>query len=364
VLSILMVLLVLAIWMTRPPPTEEWLGLAGLGNVRPVNLIGAWIAGRLAPMTPLGFLALFPVLDLGILAALLLALVILFILLADAGRDRGDRTGLNKPITPVRLLPTGMKVWTVLVLIAVIGLELGWEIVAWRSWHWRERYRLRMANYAGDEDRYKGMLKYHESLRARLDSDSSAWDGDTITPAARAADRAWRRDRWRKEYDYYLAAAAMSSQLRHKYELAIADPLRVVPRDPPPLEPDFDLSFYSARREYARALAGYDELIRHYPDLPLANERRAWILATCPDSRIRNGRLAVAAGTRAAELTNWKDWNVLATLAAAYAEAGDWPNAVRWQESAIARVAASAPGANWGRDRLALYKAAKPFHEK
>jgi hypothetical protein len=115
------------------------------------------------------------------------------------------------------------------------------------------------------------------------------------------------------------------------------------------------------REDYARALSACDELIRRYPDLVDAHERRAWILATCPDGRFRDGRRAVTAATRAAELTSWKDAHILATLAAAYAEAGDFPGAVRWQERALERLAAFPPASGQVQDRLALYRAGKPY---
>jgi hypothetical protein len=84
-------------------------------------------------------------------------------------------------------------------------------------------------------------------------------------------------------------------------------------------------------------------------------------LATCPDARYRDGKLAVAAATRAAELTNWKDRNVLETLAAAYAEAGDFASAVHWQQRARERFVAMGFSPNFNQDRLALYQASKPL---
>jgi tetratricopeptide (TPR) repeat protein len=45
-----------------------------------------------------------------------------------------------------------------------------------------------------------------------------------------------------------------------------------------------------ARKEYARALAGYSELIRLDPKDPGACNGRAWLRATCPDARYRDGQ--------------------------------------------------------------------------
>jgi tetratricopeptide (TPR) repeat protein len=63
---------------------------------------------------------------------------------------------------------------------------------------------------------------------------------------------------------------------------------------------------------------------------------RAWLRATCPDASIRNGQLAVADAKKACELDKWILESYIDTLAAAYAEAGDFASAMHYQERAIA----------------------------
>ena len=66
-------------------------------------------------------------------------------------------------------------------------------------------------------------------------------------------------------------------------------------------------------------------------DLNLA----ASVLATCPDSSLRNGADALALADRAQTLTHGQDAAILDTLSAAYAEAGRFPNAIEVERHAI-----------------------------
>ena len=76
--------------------------------------------------------------------------------------------------------------------------------------------------------------------------------------------------------------------------------------------------------KYDKALDDLDEVIRFAPGSARAHRERAWLLATCPEAKIRNGEQAVVSATRACELTEWKEPHFLATLAAACSEAGDF----------------------------------------
>ncbi len=82
-------------------------------------------------------------------------------------------------------------------------------------------------------------------------------------------------------------------------------------------------SAWYAKGEYDRAIADLSEAIHLDPRYAMAYFHRAWLRATCPDARYRDGKQAFADATRVGELTGWKDAQYLDPLAAAYAECGD-----------------------------------------
>lgn len=61
----------------------------------------------------------------------------------------------------------------------------------------------------------------------------------------------------------------------------------------------------------------------------------AWRLATLPDNTHRNGPEAIRVATRACEATSFTEENLVDTLAAAYAETGQWNKAVSTEQQAI-----------------------------
>jgi tetratricopeptide (TPR) repeat protein len=111
-----------------------------------------------------------------------------------------------------------------------------------------------------------------------------------------------------------------------------------------------------------QAVRYYREALRRRPDLPFAVDHLAWILATAPEAELRDPgeaiRLAETAlgegGTHRIRLD---------TLAAGFAAAGRFPEAVRAAEAA-AREAADGILAEQIRARLALYRAGTPYVER
>lgn len=152
---------------------------------------------------------------------------------------------------------------------------------------------------------------------------------------------------------------------KRDYDRAIADYNEALRLDPQ------SAAAYSKRGlawqnkgDYVRAVADYTELARIEPTNVSAHNSIAWLLATAPVATARNGARAVEAARRAAELSGWKNGDILDTLAAAYAETGKFADAVRWQEKAMEFPDFMQGQADDARSRLALYKAGRPYHQQ
>jgi protein O-mannosyl-transferase len=94
------------------------------------------------------------------------------------------------------------------------------------------------------------------------------------------------------------------------------------------------LALALARTGRAReALAQWDRALAYEPNDPESTNNLAWVLATVPDPEIRNGPRAVQLAERAVQMSN--DSMRLRTLAAAYAETGQYLAAVATANKAL-----------------------------
>ena len=97
--------------------------------------------------------------------------------------------------------------------------------------------------------------------------------------------------------------------------------------------------------EHAKAVVDYQESLELFdeflaaipesvPNKPTRNSgllnNFAWLLATTPDDDVRDGKRAIELATESAELTDFKAPHILSTVAAAYAETGEFKSAIEW----------------------------------
>jgi tetratricopeptide (TPR) repeat protein len=87
--------------------------------------------------------------------------------------------------------------------------------------------------------------------------------------------------------------------------------------------------------KHAEAIADFEHALRVQPEDTTLLNNLAWVLATSPDAEIRNGARAVELATKACELTEYKMPHILSTLAAAFAESGNFDTAVEWSQKAV-----------------------------
>jgi superkiller protein 3 len=113
------------------------------------------------------------------------------------------------------------------------------------------------------------------------------------------------------------------------------------------------------------AIVQYQQALQIKPDSPDILNRLAWLLATCPDAHIRNGVQAVQYVGRACDLTHYGVAPLVGTLAAAYAEAGRYDEAIATAEKACELAAAAGERELLEKNQklLALYRARQPYHE-
>jgi RNA polymerase sigma factor (sigma-70 family) len=116
------------------------------------------------------------------------------------------------------------------------------------------------------------------------------------------------------------------------------------------------------KTRYGKAIADFNEAARLAPEWPEGYHARAWLWATCPEERYRDGEKAVESATKACDLTKWKEAAYLETLAAAHAEAGDFESAVKWQTKAN-ELYTDAEEKTGSETRLKLYRGKEPYRD-
>lgn len=213
----------------------------------------------------------------------------------------------------------------------------------------------------------KAILDFDQSLRLEPDNVGSwhgrgwAWQNkDELDKAIANYDRALQLD---PEYSISYNNRGLAWHRKGQYDKALAD-LNEALR----LDPKYVFAYENrgnARKrkgDYVGALDDYTKAMELDPQYFSPYNNRAWLRATAAKSEFRDGKQAVADATKACVATEWKLPNYVGTLAASYAEAGDFDKAVEWQTKAV-ELAKRSEKADY-RMRLDLYCSRKPYREE
>lgn len=114
--------------------------------------------------------------------------------------------------------------------------------------------------------------------------------------------------------------------------------------------------------EHAKAAADFAKALQLDGEDSGALNNYAWLLATSPEDEVRDGKRAIELATKACELTEYKQSHILSTLAAAYAETGDFETARKWSQQAVDMN--DPEHGEQLKQELASYEANKPWREK
>lgn len=109
------------------------------------------------------------------------------------------------------------------------------------------------------------------------------------------------------------------------------------------------------------AIADYESALAEKPTDSGILNNLAWVLATSPDDSLRDGKRSIELATQAAEETKFQQAHILSTLAASYAETGDFAKAIEWSKKAI-EISAEALKPALAKE-LESYEAKKPWRE-
>ena len=120
----------------------------------------------------------------------------------------------------------------------------------------------------------------------------------------------------------------------------------------------------AAMHAVEKAVDDFNEAVRLDPKDAASINSLAWLLATCTDARYRDGQLAFSLAARACELTGYRNHLCLDTLAAAYAEAGDYAAAVKWESAALGLAAGDDRFAGNYQTRKKLFLDRTPYREE
>ena len=211
---------------------------------------------------------------------------------------------------------------------------------------------------------YEQLLRGEESAWLQNDFANLLAGQNRPDEAIQHYERAIRLEPGNAEFHYNLAVVLT---LRGRLDEAVAQF-----RQANALKPDLAQGHYrlglalQSQKNFAAAVAEFEKTLELNPQHALAQNNLAWLLATCADPSVRDGRQAVELALQAERISGSNQPNVLDTVAAAYAEAGRFPEAADTARRALNLPSTrnNQPLAEAIQSRLRLYEVNAPYHEQ
>jgi len=221
----------------------------------------------------------------------------------------------------------------------------------------------RLCGYTGDYD--KAIAEYNEAIRLSPNDARGYFNRGTAKDAKHDYDNAIADYTKAIELKPFYTDACLKRGIAYgsndEYDQAVADFSNVIQHDPNEIRAFNDRGdLYSKKGDYKKAIADYSESIRLSPDDAVAYSHLARLWAVCPEARFRNGMGAVEYAMKARTLREGKNPSDFDTLAAACAEAGNFTDAIRYENHYLDSLPDKDEDASW---RLNLYEQRKPYHE-
>lgn len=126
---------------------------------------------------------------------------------------------------------------------------------------------------------------------------------------------------------------------------------------------------YYHKKDWEKSLIDFNRLAAASPTDWQGRRGAAWIYATCPDEKFRDGAKAIQLAGELCALSKWTNADEIDILAAAFAEAGKWEDAIATEQKAI--DLRNKPGYNKDpaeykelTGHLALFRQKKPCREE
>jgi tetratricopeptide (TPR) repeat protein len=261
---------------------------------------------------------------------------------------------------PVLIASVLLKLWrqprarvvawlVVCVITAILGVLAFWQTRVWRNSEVLFRHTI---SELGDDPHRRDIqwrLAWHYASHGRFTDAVQQYQASIRTLPAEGA---------------YLALAGLLEQ-QGDAEGALTNYLAVLELRPNPYDHNKAAAVLLKLGRTGEAIDHYRQALISLPNMVPALNELAWVLATDGDAKNRNGAEAVQLAERGCVLTDRKIPVLVGTLAAAYAEAGRFKEAIETAQQArdLAQAAGQPEVAEKNRQLLELYQSGRPCRE-